>query len=262
MAEYLIQGTTLDAIADAINAKTGGSSAMTPAQMMTAIENIPSGGVEPKAVIFDRALPLGDIELASPLSLFAFCYAGRTGACSIIDYSSSSVSDSAFLNNFGITKYIGYEVTEGGPNAFSNASMLQYIVCPKMVLHYSYFAQACRSLIGVDYGGSPTSSQGFIRNTGYEKSTKLKHMVLRGSTVWTLSNIGNFNNTPFASGKAGGILYVPADLISSYQAATNWSTILGYANNQIKSIESTATDPDSPVNLTTYYIDGTPIPTT
>ena len=43
MAEYLIQDTTLDAIADAINAKTGGSSAMTPAEMVTEIAAIPSG---------------------------------------------------------------------------------------------------------------------------------------------------------------------------------------------------------------------------
>ena len=44
MADYLIQESTLDAIADAINAKTGGSSAMTPAEMVTAIGNLPSGG--------------------------------------------------------------------------------------------------------------------------------------------------------------------------------------------------------------------------
>lgn len=44
MADYLIQDTTLDAIADAINAKTGGSSAMTPAQMVTAIGSISGGG--------------------------------------------------------------------------------------------------------------------------------------------------------------------------------------------------------------------------
>ena len=44
MAEYLIQSETLDAIADAINAKTGGSSAMTPAEMVTEIGNIPTGG--------------------------------------------------------------------------------------------------------------------------------------------------------------------------------------------------------------------------
>lgn len=43
MAEYLIQSGTLDDIVDAINAKTGGSSAMTPAQMVQAIGTI-SGG--------------------------------------------------------------------------------------------------------------------------------------------------------------------------------------------------------------------------
>lgn len=46
MSEYLIQSETLDDIADAINAKTGGSSAMTPTEMVTAIENISSGGVK------------------------------------------------------------------------------------------------------------------------------------------------------------------------------------------------------------------------
>ena len=44
MAEYLIQSETLDDIADAINAKTGGSSAMTPAEMVTAIAAIETGG--------------------------------------------------------------------------------------------------------------------------------------------------------------------------------------------------------------------------
>ena len=44
MAEYLIQGTTLDAIADAINTKLDTSVAMTPAEMVTAIEGIETGG--------------------------------------------------------------------------------------------------------------------------------------------------------------------------------------------------------------------------
>ena len=43
MAEYLIQDTSLDAIADAIHDKSGASVPMTPAQMVTAITSIPSG---------------------------------------------------------------------------------------------------------------------------------------------------------------------------------------------------------------------------
>ena len=44
MADYLIQESTLDAIARAINDKAGTQVAMTPAQMVTAIGNISGGG--------------------------------------------------------------------------------------------------------------------------------------------------------------------------------------------------------------------------
>lgn len=42
MAEYLIQDSTLEDIADAIRAKTGGTNTMTPAQMAVKIGNIPA----------------------------------------------------------------------------------------------------------------------------------------------------------------------------------------------------------------------------
>lgn len=47
MSEYLIQGDTLSAIADAIRAKTGKSDAMTPQQMPGEIEGISGGNAEP-----------------------------------------------------------------------------------------------------------------------------------------------------------------------------------------------------------------------
>lgn len=81
--------------------------------------------------------------------------------------------------------------------------------------------------------------------------TKLAVLVLRPTSVVSLGNINVFTNTPFASGKAGGTLYVPSALISDYQSATNWSTILGYSTNSILPIEG------SPYE--NYYVDGTPI---
>lgn len=56
MAEYLIQSETLDDIADAINTKTGGSSAMTPAQMVTAIGTISGGGAPSYHLFYDETL--------------------------------------------------------------------------------------------------------------------------------------------------------------------------------------------------------------
>lgn len=62
MAEYLIQDTTLDAIADAINAKTGGSAAMTPAEMAEAIAGIETGLSVPSYWEADIASAIGTIN--------------------------------------------------------------------------------------------------------------------------------------------------------------------------------------------------------
>lgn len=111
------------------------------------------------------------------------------------------------------------------------------------------------SVTGIDLGGEG----GTLYASAFVGSTSLAMLVLRSATLKTLANINAFNNTPFKNGGTGGTLYVPNSLISSYQGASNWSTILGYSTNQIKSIESTHTDPNAPIDLTLYYADGTPI---
>ena len=116
--------------------------------------------------------------------------------------------------------------------------------------------QNCSNLESLDLG--LTANTSLQSRSG---CSKLKILVIRSTTARGLSATNNFNNTPFASGGTGGTLYVPNNLISTYQGASNWSTILGYANNSIKSIESTHTDPTAPIDLTLYYADGTLIPT-
>lgn len=59
----------------------------------------------------------------------------------------------------------------------------------------------------------------------------LEAIILRAETMATLSNVSAFTSTPIASGT--GYIYVPASLVDSYKAATNWST---YAA-QIRAIE-------------------------
>jgi hypothetical protein len=69
MSEFLIQSETLDEIADAINAKTGGSSAMTPAEMVTAIGSISGGGETDLTPFFAVA---GEVTPTSDSSSLAF----------------------------------------------------------------------------------------------------------------------------------------------------------------------------------------------
>ena len=83
MAEYLIQSETLDDIADAINAKTGGSSAMTPAEMATAIAAIPSGTTITDGIVFTAFDANGNptaADIYGNLPLYAFgCYNNQYG---------------------------------------------------------------------------------------------------------------------------------------------------------------------------------------
>ena len=162
-------------------------------------------------------------------------------------------------NNNAEYSYFSVDVTNLSSGCFRDASNLTSLVLPKLetVQNTNYICAGCTKLSCVDFG-MPNRIAGQM----FYNDSALNVIVLRAPSVVPLvSQNALNNNTPFASGKAGGTLYVPSSLISSYQSATNWSTILGYANNQIKSIESTHTDPNAPIDLTLYYADGTLIPT-
>ena len=125
-------------------------------------------------------------------------------------------------------------------------SLVESAVLATMYRWYSGVFYYCESLKSVDILNAST-----IPDNTFAGSTSFDTLILRGDTVTVLNSTGAFTNSPFASGKSGGTIYVPSALIASYQAATNWSTILGYPNNQIKAIEGSVYE--------TQYADGTPI---
>lgn len=221
------------------------------------MQDVASGGYSASDWL-DRTKPVGvvtsDIDLNDNATNLLY---GRSGITEVHLPNTSYIPDYTFTDCNNLEKVLApnADTIDGAP--FQRCSNLKTAVFPKMKCIYSYAFQNCTNLESADFGGTPKSGQGLIRTQIFDGATKFGTLVLRANAVWSLTYINVFNNTPFASGKAGGTLYVPAAMISAYQAATNWSVILGYTNNQIKSIESTATDPDAPVDLTTHYIDGT-----
>lgn len=67
--------------------------------------------------------------------------------------------------------------------------------------------------------------------------TVLDTIILRSATMCTLANVSALAGTPFASGNAGGTVYVPSTLIATYQTATNWSTLYSGGTCTFKAIE-------------------------
>lgn len=136
---------------------------------------------------------------------------------------------------------------------FAN-NKVQTVVLPslKNVTSAAYYFSGASSLTKVDLGASFSIETYGVRNNTFSGASAMNVLILRKtSEIVPLQNISAFTNTPFASGGTGGTLYVPQSLISTYQAANNWSTILGYANNSIQKIEGSIYE--------TAYADGTPI---
>ena len=115
--------------------------------------------------------------------------------------------------------------------------------------------KGCKELLGVDCG---TRMSGTRANM-FNGCTSLSTLILRNYSVCALVNVSAFTNTPFASGKAGGDIYIPQYLYDhlgdgtalDYQSATNWSTIHGYGTITWHAIEGSQYE--------NYYADGTEI---
>ena len=159
-----------------------------------------------------------------------------------------------------ITKVFAPNATYIDATALENSSVTE-LICPKCVIIYTTSCGNCTNLTVVDLGGSPSSSQGLIRATSFSGCSKLKTLILRATNrVWPFTNnINVFANTPFASGKSGGTLYVPRNLIESYKAATNWSTILAYTKSDGETLQNQIL-PIEDSEYYTHYGDGTLLP--
>ena len=94
-------------------------------------------------------------------------------------------------------------------------------------------ANACQLLEFCDIGKATG-----IAASAFANCYALETLVIRKTTVATLLNVSAFTNTPM-SGYNGltGTVYVPSALISSYQTATNWSTLYNNGTVTFEAIE-------------------------
>ena len=144
-------------------------------------------------------------------------------------------------------------LTTMGGNSIRDNNQLLYLVLPKCVASGWHMYRSNRALIAADF----TDVVDFGTDS-FRDDLSMNILILRKTdSITSLSSINAFSNSPFAVNGtigAGGTIYVPQALISSYQSATNWSTILESENNQILPIEGSIYE--------TQYADGTLIPTT
>lgn len=207
--------------------------------------------------IASRAEPSGDITISTAVAtikerVFMNCN-GITGV---------TIDGDPFIENYAFNKCTNLETVHVPnltklksnqwstcSNVFDGCSKLKGVVFPKFGNNVvdGYMFANCPVLTYADFNNMQR-----LGGSDVFRSSGLNVLILRKTDgVVTLQTVDVFRLSPFASGNAGGTLYVPSALVSSYQSANNWSTLLGYANNQIKAIEGSIYE--------TQYADGTPI---
>ena len=156
------------------------------------------------------------------------------------------IGNCAFRYCKGITSLSGNcRITTFGSNAFNGSRTYQmqlaHVSLPNMAVALLYIVfgsttatNACQQLEDADIG----STQSITANA-FANCYKLQTLVLRRSdAICTLANVSAFLNTPMRGyNSLSGTIYVPSALISTYQTATNWSTIYGEGHVTFAAIE-------------------------
>lgn len=126
-----------------------------------------------------------------------------------------------------------------GDNVFRNCSSLVTIEFPLMTSNVgTYMLGGCSSLEAADLGIA-----GLVIANSMNECSKLTAIFLRKTSLATLQNVSAFNSTKYAASGAGGAyVYVPRGLISSYQTATNWSTLYAAHSDMFRALEDYTVD--------------------
>lgn len=142
----------------------------------------------------------------------------------------TTISSYAFFTCNGLTTASFPMATSIGSSAFGNCCALTMVNFPAVTTICSCAFAKCSSLTTVDF---PACT--IINNSVFSGCTSLATVMLGNTeTVAKLTNSTAFIATPIASGT--GYIYVPAALVDSYKAATNWATY----SAQIRAIEDLA----------------------
>ena len=244
MNTYLIQDTTLSSIADAIRLKAGTSSAFSPAQMVSEIENLPTGGGDIDAFIertisgsyenstvsivggyvFYNCSALTSISLPLATSIGSSAFGRCTALTSVSLPSATSIGSFAFYYCSALTSINLPSATLIGSYVFASCTALTSVSLPSATSIGSYAFTSCTALTSINLPSATTiGSNAFVSCTAltsinlpsattigsyaFTKCYNLLSLYLTNSVICTLSGTNAFSSTPISNYTAstGGV---------------------------------------------------------
>ena len=134
----------------------------------------------------------------------------------------TTISGYAFFRCYNLTTVSFPAATTIGSSAFYYCSELTTVSFPAATTIGNYAFYGCSKLTTASFPAATT-----IRSSAFYYCYNLKSLYLTGSSLCQLAKSNAFSSTPIGgySTSAGtyGSIYVPASLLASYKAATNWT---------------------------------------
>ena len=177
------------------------------------------------AKLIERTLS-GEYVNDTVTSIGNYAFLGCKNLTSASLNSATSIGNYAFYDCMNLTSVSLNSATNIGEYAFSNNLKIKTVYFPKATSIGKSALYYCAVLTTADF---PVATS--IEDSVFRSCYQLETLILRSTTICTLANVGVFNNTKIANGR--GYIYVPAAMVDSYKAATNWSTFAA----QIRAIE-------------------------
>lgn len=169
---------------------------------------------------FYKCVLLEDITIPMVTSIPNYAFAYCESLTNIDLPVCTEIGSSSFSRCKGLMSIDLPLVVTIGKNSFEYCTGLVDVNMPKLttINNYGYSLRGCVELKFVDLPVVTAISTGT-----FDGCYKLETLILRKSdAICTLGATTAFNNTPIKSGT--GYIYVPAALIDTYKAATNWVT--------------------------------------
>lgn len=187
-----------------------------------------------------------------------YCFRSCTSLTSVTAESVTSIGVSSFDGCSALTSLMAHKIStirSSAQYAFRQCKFAKVALPALSTVEANTFS-GCTSMQVCDVKGST------IRASAFTGCSALNTLIIRSTSVSALANVNAFSNTPFASGGAGGTIYIPKSLYDhlgdntsyDYKKASNWTTVDGYGTITWAKIEGS--------HYETYYGDETAIPTT
>ena len=227
MGTYAIQSETLQAIADAIRAKTDSSAQLSPAEMVSAINSIITYDSMNLDSMIMRTSEI--IESRTATSVAAYAFYNNPAIHTVIIPAADAIGDYAFANSANL-EYFSSGAATIGAYAFYGCDALSEVLFADNFREIGVAAfDGCESLESVNLQKTMVST---ITPSAFADSG-LRELRLPEARFCSLTNVSAFSGCPLGVGGSGGVIYMPMRYRVQYEANTIWSRIIGNGTNRI-----------------------------